>query len=217
MNIIQQLEREQIDAVLAKRGVPVFGPGDTVKVMVKVIEGTTTRLQAYEGVVIARAGAGVNESFTVRKISYGEGVERVFPIYSPYIGEIEVIRRGAVRRAKLYYLRGRRGKSARIIERQDVRANRLNAAFKGFKKPKGEPDKLVAIKGVSPELEARLNQIGVTKYDQIANFSDEDISNVDEVLNLKGAIEKGDWVSQAVKLVAEATAGEVPAEDAAKA
>jgi large subunit ribosomal protein L19 len=217
MNIIQQLEREQIDAVLAKRGVPVFGPGDTVKVMVKVIEGATTRLQAYEGVVIARAGAGINESFTVRKISYGEGVERVFPIYSPYIGGIEVIRRGAVRRAKLYYLRGRRGKSARIIERQDVRAKRLNAAFKGFKKPKGEADKLTLIKGISTDLEARLNQLGVIKYEQIANFSDEDISNVDEALSLKGAIEKGDWVSQAVKLVAESTVGEVPADDAPKA
>ncbi|HEU0060994.1 MAG TPA: 50S ribosomal protein L19, partial [Hyphomicrobiaceae bacterium] len=132
MTVILELEREQISAIVAKRSVPEFGPGDTVKVMVKVIEGLEAdpkdkkkakaeepkgpgfRLQAYEGVVIARSGSGINESFTVRKISYGEGVERVFPIYSPYITEIEVLRRGKVRRAKLYYLRGRRGKSARI-------------------------------------------------------------------------------------------------------
>ena len=97
--------------------------------------------------MIARSGSGINESFTVRKISYGEGVERVFPIYSPYITEIEVLRRGKVRRAKLYYLRGRRGKSARIFERTDARAKRLNAAFKGFKRPKGEADDLTRIKG----------------------------------------------------------------------
>ena len=120
MNIIQELEREQMNAVTAKRGVPEFGPGDTVKVMVKVIEGDSVRTQAYEGVVIGRSGAGINENFTVRKISYGEGVERVFPVYSPYIAEIEVLRRGKVRRAKLYYLRGRRGKSARIAERKDA-------------------------------------------------------------------------------------------------
>ena len=102
-------------------------------------KGPGFRLQAYEGVVIARSGSGINENFTVRKISYGEGVERVFPVHSPYIAAIEVLRRGKVRRAKLYYLRGRRGKSARIFERTDARAKRLNAAFKGFKKPKGEP------------------------------------------------------------------------------
>jgi large subunit ribosomal protein L19 len=121
MNILQVLEKEQIDAITAKRIVPEFEAGDTVKVMVKVIEGEgdkqSVRLQAYEGVVIARSGSGINENFTVRKISYGEGVERVFPIYSPYIAEIEVLRRGKVRRAKLYYLRERRGKSARIAER----------------------------------------------------------------------------------------------------
>ena len=122
MNIIQQLEKEQAAALAKKRKVPEFGPGDTVKVNVKVTEGERTRIQAYEGVCIARAGGGLNENFTVRKISYGEGVERVFPIYSPLIDSIEVVRRGHVRRAKLYYLRGRRGKSARIPERQDVRA-----------------------------------------------------------------------------------------------
>ena len=229
MNIIQELEKKQIDAVLAKRGVPEFGPGDTVKVMVRVLEGgdaadakdkkaakdkpkeATYRLQAYEGVVIARDGHGINESFTVRKISYGEGVERVFPIYSPFIGEIEVVRRGAVRRAKLYYLRGRRGKSARIFERTDARARRLNAAFKGFKKPKGEADNLLLIKGISGDLAGRLTQLNVLRFDQIAAFSDEDIANVDEALGLKGAIEKGDWVGQAQRLMAEATAGEAVA------
>ncbi len=119
MNIIQQLEQEQI-AKLGKT-LPDFQPGDTVIVNVKVKEGERSRVQAYEGVCIARSGSGFQESFTVRKISYGEGVERVFPIYSPMIDSIEVVRRGAVRRAKLYYLRGRTGKSARIAERRDPR------------------------------------------------------------------------------------------------
>jgi large subunit ribosomal protein L19 len=117
MNIIEQLDREQI-ARLGKQ-VPDFQPGDTLQVNVKVVEGERTRVQAYEGVCIARSGGGLNESFTVRKISYGEGVERVFPIHSPMIDSIKVVRRGKVRRAKLYYLRDRRGKSARIAERSD--------------------------------------------------------------------------------------------------
>jgi large subunit ribosomal protein L19 len=118
MNLIQQLENEQAAAIAAKRAIPQFAPGDTVKVNVRVVEGDRTRVQAYEGLVIARSGGGLNENFTVRKISYGEGVERVFPVYSPLIDSIEVLRRGKVRRAKLYYLRGRTGKSARIAERQ---------------------------------------------------------------------------------------------------
>jgi large subunit ribosomal protein L19 len=118
MNLIQQLENEQAAAVAAKRAIPQFAPGDTVKVNVRVVEGDRTRVQAYEGLVIARSGGGLNANFTVRKISYGEGVERVFPVYSPLIDSIEVLRRGKVRRAKLYYLRGRTGKSARIAERQ---------------------------------------------------------------------------------------------------
>ncbi len=231
MNIIQQLEREQMDAVLAKRNVPAFSPGDTVKVMVRVIDEViidpkakntgkekpkqaAERLQAYEGLVIARSGAGINESFTVRKISYGEGVERVFPIYTPFIAEIEVIRRGAVRRAKLYYLRGRRGRAARIFERTDARAKKLNAAFKGFKKPKGETDNLAAINGVTPEIAARLHGIGVIKYEQIANFSGDDIINVDETLNLKGGIEANNWVSQARDLLTAADAAAAPTEEA---
>jgi large subunit ribosomal protein L19 len=118
MNIIEQLEKEQVAIVAAKRAVPEFAPGDTVIVNVKVVEGDRSRVQAYEGVCIARSGGGINENFTVRKISYGEGVERVFPVYSPLIDSIKVVRRGKVRRAKLYYLRGRTGKSARIAEKQ---------------------------------------------------------------------------------------------------
>ena len=117
MDIIKTLEAEQIAKLGAGDKIPDFRPGDTVTVNVKVAEGERTRLQAYEGVCIARSGSGLNESFTVRKISYGEGVERVFPIYSPMIDSIKVVRRGKVRRAKLYYLRDRRGKSARIAER----------------------------------------------------------------------------------------------------
>jgi large subunit ribosomal protein L19 len=124
MNIIRQLEQEQAEAIASTRPVPEFAPGDTVRVDVRVTEGTRTRIQAYEGVCIARSGGGLNESFTVRKISYGEGVERVFPVYSPVIEAIVVVRRGKVRRAKLYYLRGRRGKSARIAEKQDRRPPR---------------------------------------------------------------------------------------------
>ena len=118
MNLIQTLEKEEADRLAANRTIPEFQPGDTVRVNVKIKEGERERVQAYEGVCIARQGSGINESFTVRKISFGEGVERVFPIYSPNIESIEVKRRGVVRRAKLYYLRDRRGKSARIAERQ---------------------------------------------------------------------------------------------------
>ena len=121
MNLIQQLEAEQVAALSELRAIPEFRPGDTIRVGVKVTEGERSRVQMYEGVCIARANKAVNSNFTVRKISFGEGVERVFPLYSPAIDSIEVVRRGAVRRAKLYYLRGRRGKSARIAERRDPR------------------------------------------------------------------------------------------------
>src|ERR1700754_2144668 len=120
MNIIQQLEAEQAAKIEAKRTLPEFSPGDTVRVNVKVTEGTRTRVQAYEGVCIARSGGGLQENFTVRKISYGDCVERVFPVYSPMIDSVKVVRRGKVRRAKLYYLRDRRGKSARIAERVET-------------------------------------------------------------------------------------------------
>ena len=119
MNLIHELEQEQIAKLSTGKEIPDFGPGDTVLVNVKVVEGERTRIQAYEGVCIGRAGAGLNENFTVRKISYGEGVERVFPIYSPLVDSVVVVRKGKVRRAKLYYLRGRTGKSARISERTE--------------------------------------------------------------------------------------------------
>ncbi len=116
MNLIQQLEQEQVERLSAGKDIPDFEPGDTVLVNVKVVEGDKSRVQAYEGVCIGRSGRGLNESFTVRKISYGEGVERVFPLHAPMIDSIKLVRRGKVRRAKLYYLRGLRGKKARIVE-----------------------------------------------------------------------------------------------------
>ncbi|MDX1402083.1 MAG: 50S ribosomal protein L19 [Kiloniellales bacterium] len=129
MNIIEELEKEQIDeAVAGGKKIPLFSPGDTLRVSVKVVEGSRERLQAFEGVCIARRNRGLNSSFTVRKISYGEGVERVFPLYSPRIDSIEVVRRGDVRRAKLYYLRERRGKSARIAEKTTGAAVKITAA-----------------------------------------------------------------------------------------
>src|ERR1700722_4726940 len=128
MNLIQQLEKEQMAKLSAGKEIPDFGPGDTVIVNVKVVEGERTRVQAYEGVCIGRSGGGLNENFTVRKISYGEGVEGVFPLYSPMIESIAVVRRGKVRRAKLYYLRDRRGKSARIGERQEKVTEATEAA-----------------------------------------------------------------------------------------
>ncbi len=126
MNIIEQLEAEQRAKIDEKRTFPNFSPGDTLRVQVRVTEGKRTRLQAFEGVCIARAGAGLNENFTVRKISYGEGVERVFPFYSPLVEEVSVVRRGKVRRAKLYYMRNLRGKKARITENTNARSRKLN-------------------------------------------------------------------------------------------
>ena len=120
MNLLQQFNEEQRSRLVTARAVPDFAPGDTVRVMVKVVEGERTRTQAYEGLVIARSNRGINSNFTVRKLSYGEGVERVFPLYSPSVAEIIVVRRGKVRRAKLYYLRGRTGKAARIQEKARV-------------------------------------------------------------------------------------------------
>ncbi|ALE03185.1 50S ribosomal protein L19 [Bartonella ancashensis] len=131
MDIIAQLEAEQCAKIEEKRQFPEFRAGDTVRVMVRVTEGTRTRIQAYEGVCIARSGRGLNESFTVRKISYGEGVERVFPVYSPMIEKVELVRRGKVRRAKLYYLRALRGKAARIAEKKDYRKKNLAMVVEG--------------------------------------------------------------------------------------
>ena len=131
MNLIQMLEQEQIAELSKDKKIPEFRPGDTLRVGVKVVEGERSRVQMYEGVCIARANKGVNSNFTVRKISFGEGVERVFPLYSPIVDSIEVVRRGAVRRAKLYYLRGRRGKSARIAERRDTRPEKGSESSEG--------------------------------------------------------------------------------------
>ena len=121
MNIIEKIEKEQLEKLSSGKQIPDFNPGDTIKVDVKVVEGTRERIQAFEGVCIARGGKGINESFTVRKISYGEGVERVFPLFSPKVSSITLIRKGKVRRAKLYYLRDRRGKAARIVEKIEVK------------------------------------------------------------------------------------------------
>ena len=127
MNIIERIEREEIAKLSEGRDIPEFAPGDTLRVSVRVVEGTRSRLQAFEGVCIARANKGLNSNFTVRKLSYGEGVERVFPLYSPLVEKIERVRRGAVRRAKLYYLRGRTGKAARIAEKRDDRGRARRA------------------------------------------------------------------------------------------
>ena len=134
MNLIKQLEQEQMTKL--GKTIPPFEPGDTVLVNVKVVEGERSRIQAYEGVCIGRSGSGLNENFTVRKISYGEGVERVFPLYSPLVDSIKVVRRGKVRRAKLYYLRGLRGKSARITEKQDHTGREAAETAKGAKSAK---------------------------------------------------------------------------------
>ena len=157
MDIIRQLEAEQAAKIEAKRTLPDFSPGDTVRIQVRVTEGTRTRVQAYEGVCIARAGSGMNENFTVRKISYGEGVERVFPVYSPLVEAVEVVRRGRVRRAKLYYLRDRRGKSARISENTGARAKKLNEAARqtlAEEKARLEAEKIATAQALATEKEA---------------------------------------------------------------
>ncbi|MBX2806213.1 MAG: 50S ribosomal protein L19 [Hyphomicrobiales bacterium] len=215
MNTLQEFEKDYLAELVAKRKIPEFDPGDTVRVNVKVVEGTRERVQAYEGVCIARSGGGLNESFTVRKISYGEGVERVFPIHSPLIDSIEVVRRGKVRRAKLYYLRGLRGKAARIAERTDIRAKAQTARAKTlkFKKPKGPSDDLKLIKGLDEAIEKKLNNIGITTYTQIVNLSDDEIATLDDELSLNAKIENDNWASQAQALMAETTVSEVPAEE----
>lgn len=232
MNILQDLEQEHAAALASQRPTPEFRPGDTLRVNVRITEGDRTRVQAFEGVCIARNGGGINESFTVRKISYGEGVERVFPIHSPSIESIEVRRRGKVRRAKLYYLRALRGKAARIPERIDAaRAAQVKAAAEAkkaggplFAKPKGEADDLTRIDGVDTELAARLNRMGVTQFQQIVNFSGDDVAKLDDALSLDGAIDRDDWMGQCRTLIAETTVDEIalpedeaPSEPTAKA
>ncbi|RIK84904.1 MAG: 50S ribosomal protein L19 [Hyphomicrobiales bacterium] len=154
MDIIRQLEAEQAARIEEKRKLPQFQPGDTVRVHVRITEGNRTRVQAYEGVCIARSGSGFQENFTVRKISYGEGVERVFPVYSPLVEAVEVVRRGKVRRAKLYYLRDRRGKSARISENTGVRARKLNDEERealAAEKARIEAEKVAAAQALAAE------------------------------------------------------------------
>ncbi len=154
VDIIREIEAEQAARIEEKRKLPEFQPGDTVRVNVRVTEGTRTRVQAYEGVCIARAGSGFQENFTVRKISYGEGVERVFPVFSPLVEGVEVVRRGKVRRAKLYYLRDRRGKSARIVENSGVRARKLNDAEReaaAAERAKLEAEKVAAAQALAAE------------------------------------------------------------------
>ena len=142
MNIIEKIEKSQIEKIQSERKIPDFNPGDTIKVDVKVIEGTRERIQAFEGVCIAKSGTGINESFTVRKISYGEGVERVFPLYSPKVAGITLLRKGRVRRAKLYYLRSRRGKSARIVEKIELKNKDTNVQKKKIKLEKKQESSL---------------------------------------------------------------------------
>ncbi|MDE2446710.1 MAG: 50S ribosomal protein L19 [Alphaproteobacteria bacterium] len=204
MNIIAQLEKEQMAVVTAKRQVPDFAPGDTVIVSVKVVEGERTRIQAYEGLVIGRSGGGINENFTVRKMSYGEGVERIFPVYSPMIDSIKVVRRGKVRRAKLYYLKGLTGKRARITEKL--------TKFAGAVMPGASPaevkdvapvaaDDVSLIGGIGPKIKEQLAAEGVTSLNHIAAMSDEQIFALDEKLGLKGKTKREEWVAQAKELL----------------
>ena len=209
MNIIQQLEAEQVAVVAAKRAVPAFSPGDTVVVNVKVVEGDRSRVQAYEGVVIARSGGGINENFTVRKMSYGEGVERVFPVYSPLIDSIKVVRRGKVRRAKLYYLRGLTGKSARIAEKQRALVPGATAAAAEAAKAAAaaevlqmKPDDLSHIPGIGPAVARKFEAEGITSLTQIAAMDDETIFALDEKLGLKGRSQREGWVQKAKDIVA---------------
>ena len=195
MNTIAQLEAEQMAAVVAKRPVPDFNAGDTVIVNVKVVEGERTRVQAYEGVCIARSGGGLNENFTVRKLSYGEGVERIFPVYSPLIDSIKVVRHGKVRRAKLYYLKGRTGKSARITE--DQRFDDVADAAPAAAKVELAADDVSHIAGIGPKVKEQLAAEGITSLKQIAELDDGAIFALDEKLGLKGKTKKEKWVKQA--------------------
>ena len=205
MNIIQQLEQEQAQAITAKREVPEFAPGDTVVVAVRVTEGERSRIQNYEGVVIARSGTGLNESFTVRKLSYGEGVERVFPVFSPLVEGIKVLRRGKVRRAKLYYLRGRTGKRARIAEKKRAvvvpgAAQAAAAKAEAANAPQVVDD-ISLISGIGDVLAEKLTGEGVTSLTQIAKWKKDDIADYDAKLSLGGRIERDEWVQQAKELL----------------
>lgn len=206
MNIIQQLEHEQAQAITAKREIPDFSPGDTVVVAVRVTEGERSRIQNYEGVVIARSGGGINENFTVRKLSYGEGVERVFPVYSPLVEGVKVLRRGKVRRAKLYYLRGLTGKRARIAEKKRAvvvpgAAQAAAAKAESANAPQVVDD-VSLISGVGDVLAEKLAGEGVTSLAQIAKWKKDDIADYDAKLSLGGRIERDEWIVQAKELLA---------------
>ena len=206
MNIIQQLEHEQAQAITAKREIPDFSPGDTVVVAVRVTEGERSRIQNYEGVVIARSGGGINENFTVRKLSYGEGVERVFPVYSPLVEGVKVLRRGKVRRAKLYYLRGLTGKRARIAEKKRAvvvpGAEQAAAAKAEAASAPQVVDDVSLISGVGDVLAEKLAGEGVTSLAQIAKWKKDDIADYDAKLSLGGRIERDEWIVQAKELLA---------------
>ncbi|MBT3989129.1 MAG: 50S ribosomal protein L19 [Rhodospirillaceae bacterium] len=174
MNLLQEIEQEQIAKLSADKAMPKFAPGDTVKVNVKVVEGTRERIQAYEGVCIARKNDGLHSNFTVRKISYGEGVERVFPLYSPNVDSVEILRRGDVRRAKLYYLRGRQGKRARIAERTDGYAAKLSASDRETALVEKEANKAASAKKKSAKAEAPVEAPAETPAEEVVEEQVED-------------------------------------------
>jgi large subunit ribosomal protein L19 len=211
MNLIQELEREQAEKITAKRKLADFAPGDTVVVSVRITEGERSRVQAYEGVVIARSGSGLNQNFTVRKMSYGEGVERVFPLYSPMVEAVKVLRRGKVRRAKLYYLRGLTGKAARITEKKRVLTpGTVSATGSATATAQATPaeaappvsKEITGIVGIDAAMAERLAGEGVSDLTQIAKWSADDISDYDAKLGLDGRIAAEDWVGQANDLLA---------------
>jgi large subunit ribosomal protein L19 len=204
MNVIEELDREQADKITQKRQLADFAPGDTVVVSVRITEGERSRVQAYEGVVIARNGSGLNQNFTVRKMSYGEGVERVFPLYSPMVEAVKVLRRGKVRRAKLYYLRGLTGKAARIPEKKRVFAPGAAAAATAAPSDTATidtPDDVTLIAGIDAAMAERLAGEGVSGVSQIAQWSDDDVADYDAKLGLDGRIASEDWVGQAKALL----------------
>ena len=201
MNIIEQLEAEQRDKINAQRELPDFAPGDTVIVAVRIREGERSRIQNFEGVVIARSGSGIHENFTVRKMSYGEGVERVFPVYSPLVEGITVLRHGKVRRAKLYYLRGLTGKRARIAEKQRAQVTK-DAKNKAAKAAPAAADDISLISGVGDVLAKKLAGEGISSFKQIAEWTPEDVADYDAKLDLKGRVEREEWIEQAKELMA---------------
>ena len=202
MNIIGQLEAEEAAKINAQRELPDFAPGDTVVVAVRIREGERSRVQNYEGVVIARSGGGIHENFTVRKMSYGEGVERVFPLYSPLVEGVTVLRHGKVRRAKLYYLRGLTGKRARIAEKQRSQGKKEIEASAEKNGDKISTDDISLLSGVGAVLAKKLAAEGINSFKQIADWSADDVADYDAKLDLKGRIEREEWIEQAKELMA---------------